>query len=72
MKNYLPGLADKPAPFVAQCIADGIASVEEVRASVSEKVAELAYTLCGRDYRAALAYGLDKVEAAKYAKACNR
>lgn len=72
MKNYLPGLANKPAQFVAHCIANGLATVDEIRASVSEQVAAVAFTLCGKDYRAALGYGLDRQEAAKYARACSR
>jgi hypothetical protein len=70
--NFVPGIAGKPAHFVAPLYAKGIVTIEGIRHTVGEQVAACVSTLCGRHYQEAKGYGLDGSEAAKYARACNR
>jgi hypothetical protein len=71
-QNYVPGIAGKPASFVAPLYAKGIVTIDEIRHTVGEQVAACVSTLCGRHYQEAKGYGLDSREAAKYARACSR
>ncbi len=70
--NYIPGIAGRPAHFIAKQYAEGIVTIAEIRHTVGERVAACVSTLCGRHYEVARVSGLDGSEAAKYARACSR
>ncbi len=70
--NFVPGIANKPAHFVAPLYAQGVVPLDEIRNTVGEQVAACVSTLCGRHYETARASGLDGSESVKYAKACVR